>query len=496
MIYQKYFMRILLFLSVINSSKGSADGLDRSIVLINVTKQPPSIESPWEQQAIKPTQSLGTVVDGGFILVTAFAVMDAKLIEMKRIGQDSVQQLRVKFMDRECNLALLELLDKENAIRLVPLDIGDKIPIGTAANLYSAPKGGKFIVHQAYLSAVAVYKSSTSYMNEINYLFKIQGTGLGWSEPVLSDGKVVGLTAGQNHEYAYAIPAQIIEHFLSDSLDQEYRGFPTLGISTQTLGSGNLRTLLNADKIGVGVGVRITEVPNISPFQGILKKNDILMSIDGKAINGEGMINDPLWGTIAYPAFVNTLYAGDKATIKFLRNGEVQTATAELRRFNSNARLIPYFRSGEVVPHLIFGGLVFQEVTYEYLMAWGTAWRQNAPSNLIDIWDSGNDVIAPGSQRVVVLNRVMADEFNFGYEEISDTIVKMVNGLPVRSLADLEDHLKNPLSRGNEQYTKIGLAEGNGEIILGYAGIRKVNARITENYGIGPSANVFNPTLP
>jgi S1-C subfamily serine protease len=226
-------------------------------------------------------------------------------------------------------------------------------------------------------------------LNEVNYLFKIQENGLGWGEPILSDGKLIGLTSGQNNEYAYAIPSFLIEHFLKDNLNEGYRGFPGLGIVTQALGPGNLRTLLNADKINGGV--RVTDVSNIGPFRNALKKNDIITSIGGKEINGEGMINDSLWGDIAFPAVVNSMYSGDTVSIKFLRNGNPMTANESLSRFDSNARLIPYYRNTETIPHLIFGGLVFQEVTYEYLMAWGDSWRQTAPSSLVNLWDHSND---------------------------------------------------------------------------------------------------------
>jgi S1-C subfamily serine protease len=486
---QKYCALPAVFFLNFYASAVSAAGLDRSIVLVIVTKQAASIESPWEKQATKASQNLGTVVEGGFILVTAYAVADAKLIEMKRVGQAKMQQLKVKFVDKECNLALLEVEEKDGAAELVPLDIGGKNPIGTAANLYSAPKGGKFILHQAYLSAVGVYKASTSYMNEPNYLFKVQGSGFGWSEPILSDGKIIGIAAGQNHEYTYAIPSFVIEHFLSDKLDGDYRGFPTLGITTQALGPGNLRTLLNGDK--VQGGVRVVDVSTVGPFRSVLRKNDIIVNIAKKDVDGEGMINDSLWGPIAFTALITNMYAGDEVTIKFLRDGVLQSGTEILTRFDSNARVIPYYRMSESIPHLIFGGLVFQEVTYEYLMAWGDSWRQTAPSSLVHLWDHGNDFIDPGSRRIVMLNRIMADEFNFGYEELSDVVVQTVNGLEVKSLAELESSLRKPLKGKDKRFSKLGLGDGNGEIILGYDDIEKINARISANYGIGTGAHVF-----
>jgi hypothetical protein len=192
-------MLVALFLI---GGSARAGGLDSSVVLVTASKQPPSIESPWEFQALKTVQCLGTVVDGGYILVTAFVVIDAKLIEMKRIGQSKIDQLKVKFIDPESNLALLELVEKSAGKKLEPLDLGDKLPLGSGANLYSAPKGGKFILHQAYLSSVSSAKVPTSSMEMLYYQFKIQEKGLGWGEPILSDGKLVGLTAGQNDEYA------------------------------------------------------------------------------------------------------------------------------------------------------------------------------------------------------------------------------------------------------------------------------------------------------
>jgi hypothetical protein len=86
----------------------------------------------------------------------------------------------------------------------------------------------------------------------------------------------------------------------------------------------------------------------------------------------------------------------------------------------------------------------------------------------------------------------MADEFNFGYDDLTDVIVQKINDHPVNSLTELEASLKNPLESGKQKFTKISLDDGNGEVILGYDDVNNANQRIMENYGIGSAAKIFS----
>jgi len=481
----------LLFslLSLLISTVGYSAPYEKSTVIVKVASQSPSIESPWEKKSVVRKQYIGTVVKNNLVLITAFAVIDSKIIEMKKIGESKLHKMKIVFVDQESNLALLSTIDPKAMKGLQPIKFGKNIPAGTRTKLLTISKNDQVIVHPATLNDVGIYKSTTSNLSLLNYLFKIQKKGLGWSEPILNKGKLVGIASGQSADYVFAIPAFVIEHFLKDHHDENYRGFPSIGIIVHSLDDGNLRTLLKADKYSGGI--RVSRVLDTSPFKGILEKDDVLLEINETKISGKGAIDDRMWKKVGFQLVVNRLYAGEEIRIAFSRDGVRKTAKRRLARFNSNSFVIPYYRRTASVPHLIYGGLIFQELTLNYLQAWGDNWPNSAPSRLIHAWQYSNDPIDEGTRKIIVLNRILADEFNRGYQSLDDIRVVEVNGKKIDSLTDLKSILKNPIVSNGKQLTKISLADGYGEIVLGFDLLNAANKRIAKTYGIGPSASFF-----
>jgi hypothetical protein len=206
------------------------------------------------------------------------------------------------------------------------------------------------------------------------------------------------------------------------------------------------------------------------------------------------MTQDSLWGPIPIAGIINRYYAGDEIEIKFMRDGGNPTVEkAALTKLDSNKKLIPYTLGAGLVPHLIFGGLIFQELTFGYLAAWGDEWRTTAPPRLVYLWEQVNPRTDDSSKSIVVLNRVLTDEFNFGYADIGDVVVKTVNGQPVESLKGLESSLRNPKTIDGDRFTEIEFLDGNGKMILGFDDIEGVNQRVRKNYSISSAAKMFKP---
>ncbi|MEZ4742082.1 MAG: hypothetical protein R3B45_06505 [Bdellovibrionota bacterium] len=186
-----------------------------------------------EESVDRKEEFIGSFVGGGLVLVTAYAVIDAKMVELKRIGGNKIYSAEVLFEDRESNLALLKPLDSKIFDGMKPIQIGDRVAEGTQSKLLTMSTMGQLVVHNTILTDVMIAKTVTSRLRMLSYKFKILEKGLGWSEPIIHKGRLVAMASSNEGDYVYAIPAFTINHFLKDSHNEKYLGFPSIGIVTQ-----------------------------------------------------------------------------------------------------------------------------------------------------------------------------------------------------------------------------------------------------------------------
>src|SRR5690606_3326974 len=109
---------------------------------------------------------------------------------------------------------------------LVPIALGGEMPLNASVILFRPRDRYQLSQFTAKLTEVGVFTSVTSAYGVISYLFKVQQSGLGWSEPVIYKGKLYAIATGQDKNFVHALPSTIITHFLKDDLGENYRGFP------------------------------------------------------------------------------------------------------------------------------------------------------------------------------------------------------------------------------------------------------------------------------
>lgn len=463
--------------------------MKNSLVKVIVHKQEMDVHEPWKNGRVYTEEHVGTVVSFNNkhekgILVKATALSFAKRIEMQLVSGTELIELTPTFIDNEINLALLETSTSEILDTLRPLSVYDEeVPIEEEVHLYRIENTNQIARIPSTLRKV-VYgeRIDISSYPTINYVFKVPRKEIGWSEPILSKGRIVALAMGEDEdENVHAIPSTAIAHFLNDDLNEGYEGFPFSGIHYTSLSSPHTREALGLEKLSHGV--LIHDVNKQSAFYSQVQKGDVLLSMDGKKINFNGNINHPLWGEISAGSLLYKYYAGEKMSIEVIKDKTVQKITAKLNRYNSNLNLIPYSQNGKVA-FLIMGGLVFQELTRPYLRAWGKNWMGDAPSALTYFWRFKNIIPDDPSQKVIILNQILADPINKGYDGISNALVKSVNKQQIHSISDLVNALKNPISKNNENFSLVQLEYGDGEVIIPMNEIDSANSRIANNYGI------------
>jgi hypothetical protein len=87
----------------------------------------------------------------------------------------------------------------------------------------------------------------------------------------------------------------------------------------------------------------------------------------------------------------------------------------------------------------LFGGLVFQRLTAEFLRNWGDHWWDKAPKELLHLHQAG--LRKPEQQEVVVLAHVLADKVNVGYEAFANDVVAAVDGHAPVDMRDFVRHV-------------------------------------------------------
>lgn len=473
------------------AQEAADDRFEDSVVRLAVSKHVYDTAVPWQAGEVSQQLHLGAVLANQRILTTANAVADASFIEMTHFGEPERWEMRPIFVDWETNLALLAAVRSEAFADLKPVTLGDDLKINEKVDIFRARDTDQMSRMSASLQEVGIYNAVTSQYSLATYLLKVQQTGLGWSEPVFHGGRLVALTTAQDSNFVYALPMSVIKHFLEDKHDETaYRGFPAMGVELDPLVSPDLRKLLGAS--GAQRGVRIADVMADSPFGGLLQTDDVLLEVAATPVNEYGLVTHPKWGKLHLKSLVQTKYAGDVLELKILRQGVEHTFSAPLTRYDSNRVPIRAYDYGQKEPHLIFGGLVFQELSRNYLKQWGREWRANAPFDLLYLLEYKNAPGRQAGQRVVLLSRVLADDFNRGYADLRHLIVDQVNGRPVASLAELAKALAEVAEiRSGKRYAKISLIRGGGEVVLAYEGLQAAHERLARTYEITSKSSFF-----
>lgn len=489
-VFSSRFNFILALFIASYASLGFSQKWEESVVRVFSSKKQIDETSPWQYEEIRQQTYHGLIVEGGAILTTAFAVQDAVQLEMLRFGESQKFPLTVRFVDYESNLALLTPEDLAATTGLVPLKFVDEIPLDSTVTILRARDNNQLISIAATLQEVGIHASATSEYSFATYLLKTQQSALGWSEPIVRNGIVVGLGSGQDNQFFHAIPGSIVAHFLEDFRSGSYKGFPAIGIQLDRLTSPEMRKMIGAES--VKYGIRVSKVEPGSDFSTLLQKDDVLLAVDGVRINENGFYNHPLWGSVHLKYLVNRKFAGDKVKLNILRQGKEIVVEGRLPRFNSNAYRIASFRAENREPHIIFGGFVFRELSTPFLKQWGSDWRNTAPYHMLYEYSFRNDfVVDSGRQRIIIISRVLADEFNRGYD-IKNAIVSAINGVTVQSMLDVEAALRVPVARSGVQYARIVLDYGEGEVVLSYDGLDAAHKRIASTYNVPKTLSFFS----
>ena len=455
------------------------------VVRVFATTQSSDYDCPWQALAPENSSGSGVVVDDNRVLTGAHVVADATFLQVQKISSPEKAIAHVTRVCHDCDLALLEIEDDHFTDDIEPAALGDFPSRSDKVTVIGFPIGGEEVsITEGVVSRIEVQNYDHSQRNLLAVTVDAAINSGNSGGPVFKDGRLVGIAfqklSGDVDNIGEMVPVHFIERFIEAKVPDKQIRIPGLGIRTQTLESPLLRKHLKMS--GSESGVLVRAVHYGSSSHGSLKQGDALLSIDGYSIANNGTIQYLERFRTKYDVVLGDHDVGDKISIELFRDGRRVSTELTLQ---PDINLVPRSRYDVRPSYFIFGGLVFQPLTRDFLSTWDE-WDERAPADFLSLYESG--VRTAKQQEIVLLSRILADETTVGFESRNCEIVHAVNGSPVIHLADLVKRLRT--AKGIVEFTT-----SKGLIVVDAEKLASAQQRIIDRYQI-PSVASFDLGTP
>lgn len=464
----------------IDVNSGAWDG----VVNIDASMQVPDYREPWNGG--RPTGGSGTgfLIGKNRFLTNAHVVSNATKLVIRSSNDPEPHPARIVHIAHDCDLALLEAEDGRHFEHLRPLTFGDIPKLNTEVIAVGFPIGGDRIsVTRGIVSRIDFRQYSHSGVDSHLSIQVDAAINPGNSGgPVLQDERVVGVafqgySGNVAQNVGYMIPVPVIKRFLKDVEDGRYDHYVDLALSDFPIENPAQRKALGlADD---GVGVMVGSVEPAGSAGGVLETGDVILSIDGGPVYNNGLIK--LDGELVnMNEVVERKFAGDSIELEFLRAGQKQKATIELKRF------IPYVRLGNIYDerprYLVYAGLVFQPLERNLMDA------HNIQDPLVNyLFDNFlTEKIYVERPEPIILTNVLPDEVNTFLTPYAHGVVDEINGMKITRLADVKTALAK--KSADEPFIVVRLLEVNRPLVLRRDLAEAAHPRIMQTYNIREDA--------
>jgi S1-C subfamily serine protease len=437
---KKWLVLGLLGLSLQTRAQGP-DPLKSSVVKVFVVVKPADFYQPWQMGYQSSASGSGLILKGGQILTNAHVVGDQVHIQVMKAGDTHKATAKVKFVADDSDLALLTVDEPGFFDGTTPVTFGSLPRQRDHVAAYGFPAGGdELSITEGVVSRIEV----RTYVHADTNLLTVQtdaainpGNSGG---PVFKDGKFIGVSfegyggaALQNT--GYFIPIPVVNRFLKDIADGHYDGVPGMGVVWQKLENPSLRAWLGLKQ--PRGGVMICKIIPGSGADGLLKENDVILSLDGVDVAENGTIPFADEERVDLMHLVTMHQMGEKAHLKLMRDGKPLELDVPLGKLPD---LVPGPTYGQRASYFVYGGLVFQPLSANYMRVW----EGQGPSQFRLLAEQG--LATDADQQVVFINTVLPNDVNVGYHKLGQAIVSKINGQDIHKMKDVIEAFKKPLN--------------------------------------------------
>ena len=446
----KFLTLALLLFNVLTAQESAKD----SVVKIYTVSKIPNYSTPWNSN-IKRAHGSGTIIEGNRILTNAHVVANETFIEVKRYGQTQRYEAELEFISHQADLAILKLKDETFFKGTKSLQLGTLPHIRQEITVYGFPMGGNSLsVSTGIVSRIEHNRYAHS--REIFLSIQVDAAVNPGSSggPAISEGKIVGVVMQQiskSQNIGYLVPAEIIEHFLTDIKDGKYDGFAHIGIGTQKMENATLKSVYKMDKDVTGV--MVMDISEKSSAFEVLQQDDILLSIDGHSIEDDGTVEFMEQQFTSYKYYIDKKQLGETITFGVLRDAKIIKLKVKLTNIADDNLLVNTLEHDVMPRYFIYDGYVFTPLSRNLIVG--------NRSSLLTLREAANKWATNEKEEVVILLKVLADKTNRGDHNFALWIVDMVNSQKFKNFDEFKgivDNFKGKyLILENEDGVKIAI---------------------------------------
>jgi S1-C subfamily serine protease len=456
---------------------------EKSVVqILNYAQRPDWVE-PWRFSRVSSGLGSGFVIEGNRIMTNAHVVSWSKQLLVQRYQDPKPYRAEIEFIGHDCDLAVLKVEDEAFFEGIEPLQIGELPEARSIVTTYGYPAGGRQISYtRGVISRIEMQRYAHIYNRTLLAVQTDAAINPGNSGgPAIQDDLVVGVSFQGKpglENAGFFIPPNIIRHFLKDIEDGEYNGFPEAGISVSKLTNPAFRRSLGlADD---SVGARIDKI--FQPFpttHELIRKNDVILEVESNEVGSDGMIlyqGNRVHSSVLF----DEVQHGESVSLKLWRDG--QAINLDLPLYVSREDRITGNQYKEP-PYLIVGGLVFTELSANYLSSLGKNWRDSVDARaLYELLFRGQQTEELARAKPIVLSKVLKHPSNIDFGVSARNVVTEVNGQTIQSIHDL----KTALEASNDNFHRFRFLSGREEA-LNISDAKVANKELLQQYNI-PSA--------
>lgn len=470
------------------AERDNVEAANRAVVKVSVTYFVFDYESPWNAPAVRAASGTGFIIDGNRIITNAHVVSSSNTVRVQRPSQRRDYEARVAHIAHDCDLAMLTVADPDFFKDSRPLELGPTPPLNSGVEVIGFPIGGDRVsITRGVVSRKGMDLYSHSRIDSHMILQVDAAINPGNSGgPALQDGRVIGvafqtLTQGQN--LGYLIPPPVIQRFLKDIGDGRYDGYIEFGVSDFPTVNPALRRALGLEGhvASPDTGVLIYSIMPGSSADGLLRRGDVLLSVNGKAISETGDVE--FEGELApYVELIDNLSPDDPIVVEVWRDGKRERIQLQARR----TTVIDFMRKNYDLPpeFAVFGGLVFQPVDADLMDEYGEKWAREGRADILyrysyflpaEVWKETSVDVA--------LTRRLTDGVNLYAERFEGRLITSVNGAAIKGFADFVQKFDRALE--SEEFVVLRFTGQSTPLVLRSADVKSARNRIARQYGLG-----------
>jgi S1-C subfamily serine protease len=441
--FHNHRLMFLLFLALLLSSLSpgateAQEDVKKAMVKIYTVVKKPDFDAPWNMNRIESVTGSGCVIEGNRIITNAHVVSDHTFIQVRLSGHPDKYTARVVDVAHEVDLALLTVDNPDFFDNTPFVPLADLPEIQQEVMVMGFPLGGDTLSMTAgIVSRIEHQKYVHSGMKFLAIQLDAAINSGNSGGPVLTQHGLVGVVM-QSLEYSenigYVVPVPLVQHFLEDLQDGRYDGFPEDGVMLLSMENPGMKKKYGLDTDSHGA--LVYKVLRDSSAFGIIKPDDIILSIDGHEIANDMTVEFRANKRTSADYYTQLHQIGENISLEIIRNREKLLLELTLDKPYGSSWIVPAEIYDRKPTYYIYGGLVLSPLTLNYLKTFADKhWEEYAPDHFITLWRRRNRSV--DNEEIVVLIKILPQAVNKGYEEYSDLQIVKVNDKKINSLREL-----------------------------------------------------------